>query len=521
MPKEQLINIEEFLKLSKEEVYNKLNELFFIEKDGMLRIYHLCDTYLVTPILLPSTEKSKSLLYYSFDLPNGDSRIIHERKYPNKDTYITISNSFIDEFDCGDFTHIHAEQEGLNINYYFHQHNHSKSDKPIIITNSNEVWISKYFLKHYLSMTEQALSLQFEYVYYDDTFSGHTPDLIETIIHNDRNMIIKRRHYDNSNYLGLSGKKIVDGFSNYNEDDYDMNYEKKEVGKFILSQNDDGGYEYLEITSGSYIRGDAELYSTLLYFKRDVLDKYINLPSVYTVEDNYIRGGNLNLKADTNHSEYVIVHAGRLSLLPITELKHWEAHSIPNKKDMSKAYFLRMIAGEWANPSGVDFVFKDAYEELNKLFLEKFSNVLWKPLNKEQEHEFNTLLILNDNEAKNFNDQMKKLAIILVDSINSDLLPKKENEKEGSISLLKRFLENNKYPHCDDFIKMLRNIQSIRSILSAHRQGSTISKEVKKYFEYFNIDEKDFKSSFSRVLETIVYQLRCLIDFIKNQQQIL
>ena len=109
-------------------------------------------------------------------------------------------------------------------------------------------------------------------------------------------------------------------------------------------------------------------YLTPVHFRKQVLDKYYQQPSKYSVEDSLLHCGRLWVMAiDNQHDDKVCVWLGDLGRdLPYQERLHWRAHNIPPSGSMSEIFYKRQILARNVDSDRPDFLFKVRYHELKE-----------------------------------------------------------------------------------------------------------------------------------------------------------
>jgi len=228
-------------------------------------------------------------------------------------------------------------------------------------------------------------------------------------------------------------------------------------------------------------RPDAPHYMTPVSFSRDVLGKYYDRPERYTVEDGYLRCDGLwGMRIDNDQANYVIAALGDLGRdLPTTEQMHWKSYNIPPAGPMSETAIRRAFLAQAAGPTALDLLFKNAYQDTNRIWEEAFGWFLFKPLGGDDAHLLNQLHIPLDNSQPEFDEQTLNLAKLLADSLNARALMAIAGpgaKDEGSLDKLERFLQAQPVPNTDSIMKPLREIQEIRSSGSAHRKSRKYQK---------------------------------------------
>jgi len=288
--------------------------------------------------------------------------------------------------------------------------------------------------------------------------------------------------------------------------------------KFIIGKTDSGkDIKYTcdesKLANNFGANSQAPNFLTPVSFKREVLDKYYNKSSKYSIVDGYLfytneSGINVwGMPIDNNQTDCVMAYLGDLGKLPSEEQKHWKLHNILGGK-ISNVSFKRDFKAEFCSPTEPALFFKEKLSIINKKWKEKFGWHLFKPLNKEDEHHIKTLK-MPDNEQKESDEVVLSLNKLIIDSLNVPELKRDLNfdKKDQSISILEKYL-NQKYNfNSFQMFDFLRDLQNLRSKGSAHRKGS----------DYQEMYEKFDKGDFSKTFENILIQSIKVLNTIENK----
>lgn len=222
---------------------------------------------------------------------------------------------------------------------------------------------------------------------------------------------------------------------------------------------------------------EAPHYLTPVDFRRDVLKKYYDKPELYSIEDGYLRCGGLwGLRMDNDHVDRVVVFLGDLGRdLPRAERDYWRSFNVAPDGPMSETGIRRAFLGQFADPQSVDLRFRSRYSE----FLNEWPRLIGWPLFRGQvgpdKHLLQQVRLPLDDSDNELLDVVSSLAKLLCDSIDSaSLLAHLPSRVEGerSIAKLDRWLKQEAYPFADRDVKLLRDIQELRSTNAAHAKGS-------------------------------------------------
>jgi len=259
---------------------------------------------------------------------------------------------------------------------------------------------------------------------------------------------------------------------------------------------------------------DAPHYLTPVYFRKEVLTKYYNQPSKYSVEDSKVKcgegGAGWICRIDNNLSDTVMVFLGDLGRdLPIPEQAYWKSFNIiPSDKGISEVNFNRSFLGEFTDPSEEDLKFKMV---LNKFYLnwnKKFGWDLFKPLPENDKSSLSTLRIPLTDDQTEFDSQILNLAKLLIDGLNGEKLEnalgRKKEKNEGTLSLLREYCKLHNFPQ--ENVEFLKYLYRIRSSGAAHRRNSSYQKSL----EELGVQNKSYPEAMRLIFRRSIQLLESL-----------
>ena len=447
--------------------------------------------------------------YYRFS-ENGFEPIIYYREEFGKyDNYLELSEEFRLYHNLYEDFITHENKKYIYID--------DNGDEDIVAKiGKNEAFIKLKYLKDFISARQMHCLIFFDFMRFSKkTISELNLEEINKNFSSNKyfyNHIItdiSDRHIrDDKTQSWIMGKALIENIKNYKPNIWGAIEERNIYAEFIIGYDENGNEKYFtcdEDKLGNYFgkNPDSPLYVTPVFFRKEVLKKYYDNPTKYSVDDGYISCHNIwSLRLDNNNKEYVIVLLGDLGKLHYKEQLYWKSYNIPPKEEgFSYTAYKRFFAGEPSNPESLDLYLKMRLCQFNEAWIKKYGWYLFKPLSKEDYHYLKSLHLLtsNDND-KEFDEQILSLTKIFIDSLNEKELVKgismsKDNPK--GIDKLESFLEN-KNLKVPEMIEFIRNVQALRSSTVAHRRNIK-RKDTKKVMGYFKFDEK----SISEVLEDI------------------
>lgn len=532
-------------RLSQEKMLGSLTgELKITE---MLTVYlsKIVDTcnYGVYCALVPSSQVDRVISELAWDLSHGDGipgSVIYYRDGEERVKYLRFGDDggieplVIDRAFHGmrdDYKEISEEFR------LFHRLYHDKktdqylkfdddgNETVVVIVEEDRVRIRVKEIRQFLAVRDMHLSVQFDCREHS-SYSLEELGLEEGGDDKRQGLVCWGLHYGDfgglSEYRAFSrllGKRLVEplpkaksGFWGFAEE------AKKKHADFIINVDGNGDEETHTSNPDALANffganPQAPKYLTPVTFRKQVLDKYYQQPSKYSVEDSILRCGSLwSLQIDNHHDEKVCVWLGDLGRdLPYQEQLHWRAHNIPPLGGVSETYFKRQILAQFTDSERPEHLFVTQYRRLQ----EDSENCLgWQfllPLDAGDDHYKKCMRIPATDEQRDFDELVLGLTKLLIDSLNEKELNKLilENDRpniKGSISRLEVVLEVCGVEDGGPHIAFLRKLQNLRSSSSAHRKGSNYRKIAKD----FGVDDQ----SLSAVFGEIMNQALSFLDFL-------
>lgn len=283
-------------------------------------------------------------------------------------------------------------------------------------------------------------------------------------------------------------------------------FEKEpEFEEFIIGIDDMGDeikYTCNPDKLGNYFGANPEapMYLTPVFFKKEVLQKYIAQPEKYEIRDGYLGCGQLwGIEIDNHHKNCISVYLGDLGRdLPACERPYWKSYNIVGEEPLSKVSLLRDFMNIPAESEMADHQFHVIYRRLNNAWEEKYHWPLFLPLADEDQYNLHQIRIPLTDSQSEFDTLVLALVKVLIDSLNEKEFGKVSSDVKAlkGISKLEKWIELNSAESYKEHIQFLRNLQELRSTGTGHRKGKSYS----KIAEIFEIDEKNLMSVFEEIL---------------------
>lgn len=222
---------------------------------------------------------------------------------------------------------------------------------------------------------------------------------------------------------------------------------------------------------------DAPHYLTPVFFRRDVLQRYYDNPTLYSISEGRLTCAGLwGVQIDNDNPDHVMVFLGDLGRdIPSSERTHWVAHNVvPAGRHMSETTFRRSFLSQWAATTNPEHLFKQTYESHREAWRQTWGWDLYRePTGADAQIIQRLRIPINDSDGE-FEAQVLNLAKLLVDLLNERQLvaglPPVDDER--GISKFERFLTSIGFANAAPVAALLRRIQTLRSRLAAHTSGA-------------------------------------------------
>lgn len=245
---------------------------------------------------------------------------------------------------------------------------------------------------------------------------------------------------------------------------------------------------------------DAPMYLTPVFFKKEVLQKYILKPELYAINDGFLECKSLwGIEIDNHHKNCVSVYLGDLGRdLPESEQSYWKSFNIIGEEGLSKESFQRDFLNMAVASSMEDHKFQRQYNQLSAAWKEQYGWELFLPLSEEDQYNLSQIHIPLTNSQPEFDQLVLSLVKVLIDSLNEKMLQREIEAKEDikGISKLEAWLQEKGAVDFQGHIKFLRDLQELRSTGTGHRKGKSYDKISKQ----FNLDHLNLIDAFEEIL---------------------
>lgn len=454
---------------------------------------------------------------------NGDS-FVYERRHD----YIEQLVHYRDFFGVKpNYVELSEEFRLLNnlyfdvtLNKYYEIAENGECIEVAKIENDDCLFVNLKYLIRYISAKQMALLL-FVDIKAEIQGSLEENNLCEfnSELISENNLIYsvsgRKSNFGNYVFSVLTGKKIIFPKS-VEECGYWPYNEQKEYLDFIIGCNDCG--EEVTFTSNPDKLANAfgknegsPDYLTPVFFKKDVLQKYLSKNELYSVVDGRLCCQGLwSIDIDNQNKDFISAYLGDLgTYLPAQEQNHWRGYNILSSNKLSEVKFKRDFLCMFTDPEISDLKFQQEFIYFQKEWHSKYNWYLFLPLSEKDQYNLKTLMLPVLNTQAEFDQLILALVKLLIDSINEKeivKLLKCSSEMQGSINKLERWFAEIGLQDYEIHIKFLRNLQTLRSSGTGHRKGSNYESISKIY----RIGEKKFVDIFDDILNEANMFLRYL-----------
>ena len=463
-------------------------------------------------------EVSGEIKYLRYGVENGvEPLVIHVGGYHPVDPWVEISEEFR-------LFHYLYHRDGKTDKYF--RIDEGKEEVLVATVKPNHVQIRLKEILQWLLLKEMSLSIQFRCW----ERSEHSPEELELdraglqyggrkaweILHRDE-LTCWRHSYGE-----------LRGGSDYQ---VDSKLEVKRIIKPVPISHERRYVEFIINTHGDEYscdpdkgeKADLAWELTPVHFCKQVLDKYYNEPSKYTVKDSIVScrvWGSLQI--DNHHPDKVCVFLGDLGRhLPYTEQLHWKSHNIIPEGGVSETFGRRMILGESANSDQPDILFKQSYEQLQEACNECLGWQLLKPLSPGDAHRLQCMRIPTANEESHFKDLVSDLTSILIETLNEkclkNLIPNdQQKDIKRGIGRLEYVLNSQEIAETEKHITFLRCLWDLRTTRSSSHLEILHDSRYQRASKHFDLENLNRQEAFAKILGEAVEFLDFLISVVRS-----
>lgn len=450
--------------------------------------------------------------YKSNLLREGLESILYYREfYGVKPNYIEISQEFV---------LLNNLRFDSISNSYWAMYDNGESEEAVKYLDNTTILIKNKFLRQYSAAKQMAFVIFFDIrAKADGRLADYELEEFTTEF-KDENVFYGLWGGDNNypqyTYSVLMGKKIMKP-APIEECGY-WPYEKEETyGEFIIGIDDSGREKTFtcnpdKLNNYFGANPEAPMYLTPVFFKKEVLQKYINKPELYEIGDGYLDCKSLwRLEIDNHHKNCVCAYLGDLGRdLPESEREYWRSFNIIGEEKLSMVSFQRDFLNMSAESNMADHQFQFLYRSITRQWEEKYGWPLFLSLAEDDQYNISNIRIPTTNSQPEFDQLVLSLVKVLIDSLNEKKLMVHAGEEKDlkGIGKLKNWLNNNGAVNYEDHIQFLKDLQELRSTGTGHRKGRSYDKISRK----FGLGDKNKIDAFEEILRKAV----CFLNYMQE-----
>ena len=324
-------------------------------------------------------------------------------------------------------------------------------------------------------------------------------------------MVIGPYGANNTAFSMLVGKDIVLPYSEPKHQDYLSVSDKPQCyEKYSYKIGDDGNE--VEESCDQESEESTGHFLTMIFFKKEILNKYYSKPRFYKIQDGEIYCLDLwSISFGETEDGLIHVWLGDLGRIPYNEQKYWKTYNVVPGSYPSKNFVSRQLLAKFADNEDPCERLLDLRAKLNKTFVDQFNFKLFNDLPDSRKQFLKIFHTLTHNEETEFDGQILIMAKIFVDTINKKNLDKLISQKPSnpnenlSLNVLECFL-NEKLGsdhHTRTIVCAFRMVQTLRSAAGAHLPGSKYDQALQR----FDLSKHGPKARFVKILDEFYERL--------------
>jgi hypothetical protein len=266
--------------------------------------------------------------------------------------------------------------------------------------------------------------------------------------------------------------------------------------KFVIGSDQHG-----QPVSGSC---PPDEFLTPVFFRNEVLERYYQDPSTFTVEEDLVRGGRQWLLSIAPTGRGTIqAWLGDINQLPESVQQHWQAYAVPDE-GVPEWRLRRDLLGQFTESidEGPIADLRRSLSKANASAVARYGELLFSVTDDVHAESVRTLRVPANESTTSFLEQVRTLAILVVDHLNSRFLDAAgvPPDSEGTLkraALLLGMNEGQELSRAKERLRGLYAVQSVRSNVAAHRTGPKADQTLARA----GISRMDLPAGFVRLVE--------------------
>ena len=485
-----------------------------------------------------TVSKGESLTGFSMYWDNGEKRAEYFYAPISNDSWpLVIHRDFHgieeDQYDLlEEFRLFHNLWHDRRTDNYYKILEDGTKQKVVFRNESGAILVDTAAIRQFCAARGLKILLQVDLVqFFDEPQNEYSNEIVEPRIYASKH-VVNETISGKPAFGRLLGKRLIEplpvekcGIWPYES--------RKSYGSFIIGVREDGSDE-LFISDPDQLADyfgknpDSPHYFTPVYFRKEVLKKYLENPSLYSVEDGYLRcSGMWGLRMDNDHEDKVVVFLGDLGRdLPETEQRYWRSFNIRPDGGLSETYFKRSFLAQFADPNSLELTIKSERRKLLDKWHIAFGFDLYLDFHKDDIGVLTDVRLPISEEWTEFDRCTIAATKVFIDYLNESQLAKSaaleiERMKEkyperpirGIDKLQAWLIQHGADESYLDLIASLRLLQELRSKSAAHRKSSSLTTLLRKY----GLENESPREIYRRlVLEPLLSYCQRLSEFAEN-----
>jgi hypothetical protein len=268
----------------------------------------------------------------------------------------------------------------------------------------------------------------------------------------------------------LSGSYVVRSFSPQSSEFSEERIDS-EFPQFIIGRDPESGALIHHVCDpsrlGSYFDEDtgAVHYLTPVYFKSEVLQKYIDDPRRYEITMDRLSCLSLwGVSFSRNTADLIEVYLGDLGRdLPQQEWSHWLQFNVAPSGEMNLDRFRRDFLNQWGSENDPIDLLRVARLQVNEAAIVKFGKPLWRDIDEDTQRDFERLRPPATENWRHMILPILTLTKVLIDALNEKLLNDFAENKAKNLPLQKLEQMGESLGVDKVELKAFRDLQHLRS----------------------------------------------------------
>ena len=243
---------------------------------------------------------------------------------------------------------------------------------------------------------------------------------------------------------------------------------------------------------------------TPVFFRDEVLERYLQDPRTFTVEEDVVRGGRSWLLPIARTGRGTVqAWLGDLNELPPSVQRHWQQYAVPDE-GVPEWRIRRDFLAQFAEPpeAGAVADLKRAISAVNQVAQTRYGEPMFADIEKAHVEAAQTMRVPANPSMPSFLEQVRTLAILVVDHLNNRLLDAAgaPADTSGTLNRLARLVSSlcgEDFEQGKKRISGLYAIQAVRSNVASHRTGPKVDETLAKA----GISKFNLPAGFARLVE--------------------